>query len=106
MQGPYGQCKNCFSETARLFDKQIDLMRSLRCTGIAIVQRVRTLKDLPEENVVGEILEPLSSKQRLQIMKALAAETETFSALSHLTSLRGGNLLFNLQRLLESGMIL
>ena len=39
-------------------------------------------------------------------MKALAAETKTFSALSHLTSLRGGNLLFHLQKLMESGMIL
>lgn len=104
-KAPHEQCKNCFSEAARLFDKQIDLMRSLR------VYRDRdaakdALKDLPEESVVSEILEPLSSKQRLQMLKALSAETRTFSALSALTGLRGGNLLFHLQKLQERGMIL
>ncbi len=29
-KSPYDQCKTCFSEVARLLDKQIDLMRSLR----------------------------------------------------------------------------
>ena len=106
-KAPYDQCKNCFSEAARLFDKQIDLMRSLRIyQDHDGAKSADALKDLPEESVVGAILEPLSNKQRLQIMKALAAETKTFSALSHLTSLRGGNLLFHLQKLMESGMIL
>ncbi len=61
---------------------------------------------LPEELIVNDILEPLSNKQRLQIMKAIAIETKTFSALTELTGLRGGNLLFHLQKLLDSGMIL
>jgi predicted transcriptional regulator len=39
-------------------------------------------------------------------MKALSTETKTFSALSLLTGLRGGNLLFHLQKLTDSGMIL
>jgi hypothetical protein len=42
-------------------------------------------------------------------MKALSAETKTFSALSALSSLtgpRGGNLLFHLQKLQDGGMIL
>jgi DNA-binding transcriptional ArsR family regulator len=65
-----------------------------------------SMNDLPEEMAVTIILEPLSNKQRLQMLKALCAETKTFSALSALTGLRGGNLLFHLQKLLESGMIL
>jgi DNA-binding transcriptional ArsR family regulator len=64
------------------------------------------MTDLPEENVVSDILEPLSNKQRLQMLKVLSAETKTFSALSKLTGLRGGNLLFHLQKLQDSGMIL
>jgi predicted transcriptional regulator len=52
------------------------------------------------------MLEPLSNRQRLQILKATAVETKTFSELSELTGLRGGNLLFHLQKLLDSGMIL
>ncbi len=62
--------------------------------------------DLPVEAVVKEILEPLNSKQRLQILKGLASETRSFSSLSELTGLRGGNLLFHLEKLLGSGMIL
>ncbi len=61
--------------------------------------------DLPVEAVVREILEPLDSKQRLQILKSLAIETKSFSSLSGLTG-RGGNLLFHLEKLLRSGMIL
>jgi len=61
---------------------------------------------LSEEQIVDEMIEPLSNKQRIQIMKALSSETKTFSALSGLTGLRGGNLLFHLQKLLDCGMIL
>lgn len=93
-KSPYDQCKTCFSEVARLLDKQIDLMRSLRVyrendlTG-------ESMESLPEKETVVELLEPLSNKQRLQILKALFAETKTFSALAELTGLRGGNLLFH-----------
>ena len=104
-KAPYEQCRNCFSEAARLFDKQIDLMRSLKVYRDSDMTK-ESMKDLSEEIVVSEVLEPLSNKQRLQILKALSAETKTFSALSALTNLRGGNLLFHLQKLLDSGMIL
>jgi hypothetical protein len=39
-------------------------------------------------------------------MKALFTETKTFSALSLITGLRGGNLSFHLQKLMDCGMIL
>jgi predicted transcriptional regulator len=44
--------------------------------------------------------------QRLQILKAVFAQTKTFSEFSELTGLRGGNLLFHLQKLLDGGMIM
>jgi len=104
-KAPYEQCNNCFSEASRIFYKQIDLMRSLRIYRDNGVTK-ESINELPEEMAVALILEPLSNKQRLQMLKALCAETKTFSALSALTGLRGGNLLFHLQKLLESGMIL
>ena len=101
----YDQCDNCFSEASRIFDKQIDLMRAL-----SIYREEGVLKEaistVPDAHIVDEMLEPLSNKQRMQIMKALSTETKTFSALSLLTGLRGGNLLFHLQKLTDSGMIL
>jgi predicted transcriptional regulator len=56
--------------------------------------------------MVKSVLEPISNKQRLQILKSMASETMTFTALSELTGLRGGNLLFHIQKLLESDLIL
>ena len=53
-----------------------------------------------------EILEPVSNNHRLEILRAVAFEMKSFSAFSELTSLRGGNLLFHLQKLLDSGLIL
>ncbi|HII06334.1 MAG TPA: winged helix-turn-helix transcriptional regulator [Methanotrichaceae archaeon] len=104
-KAPYDQCERCFMEALRLQEKQIDLLRSMRIYETKDEKR-RESQDLPVEVVVKEILEPLNSKQRLQILKALAGETKSFSNLSELTGLRGGNLLFHIQKLLDSGMIL
>lgn len=59
------------------------------------------LATIPEETMVKTVLEPISNKQRLQIMKSMTAETKTFTALFELTGLRGGNLLYDIQKLLE-----
>lgn len=55
---------------------------------------------------MSEILEPVSNNHRLEILKAVAYEMKSFSAFSELTNLRGGNLLFHLQKLLDNGLIL
>ncbi|MFZ3168747.1 MAG: winged helix-turn-helix domain-containing protein [Candidatus Methanoperedens sp.] len=102
---PSKQCEKCFSNVQTLFGKQVDLMRSLQIYNTD-KEKKQDISVLPDELIVNDILEPLSNKQRLQIMKAIALETKTFSALTELTGLRGGNLLFHLQKLLDSGMIL
>jgi predicted transcriptional regulator len=61
---------------------------------------------MPPEEVVDNILEPLCHQKRFEILKSISAETKSFSALSKLTGLRGGNLLFHLQKLVEKGMII
>lgn len=104
-KAPYDQCDRCFAEASKLQEKQIDLLRSMRIYETKDEKKQES-QDLPVETVVKEILEPLNSKQRLQILKGLAGETKSFSSLSELTGLRGGNLLFHLQKLLDSGMIL
>jgi len=101
---PSKQCEKCFSQVQNLFGKQISLMRSLRIYNTD-EEKKQEISPIHEEFIVS-VLEPLSNKQRMQIMKAIAIETKTFTALSELTGLRGGNLNFHLQKLLESGMIL
>lgn len=103
-KGPFERCEICFGEVYRLFGKQLDLMRSLgilqkrECTVPVTV--------FPDEEVVTEIIEPIASVTRFQILQAVSAETKTFSDLSHLTKLRGGNLLFHIKKLQEAAMII
>ena len=99
-----GRCDGCFQEVGSLFQDQTDLMRQLRLYRSR--DEVRDSIDaMPEEAVVRDILEPLSNPQRMLIMKALSRSQRSFTELSSLTNLRGGNLLFHLQRLTGTGMV-
>ena len=102
---PFEKCDICFSEVNSLFNKQLDLINSLQIYSTNKEKR-NEISAIPEEHIVKSVLEPLSNKQRLQILKSMASETRTFSALSELTGLRGGNLLFHIQKLLETDLIL
>ena len=104
-KGPYNRCDTCFTEVHRLFEKQVDLMQSL---GIYAKAREAgaTPLEIPDEIVVKDILEPAANIQRFQILKALTIQTRTFSDISQMTGLRGGNLLFHIRKLTDSGMIL
>ncbi len=103
--GPFDRCDTCFSQMYRLFEKQVDLMQSL-----GIYQKngstQENITDIPDETVVKELLEPVANILRFQILKSLSAQTRTFSDLSSMTGLRGGNLLFHIKKLTDSGMIL
>ena len=102
---PYAKCDACFLEVDDLFEKQVNLMRSLRIYS-SNNEKKQCISSICEESIVKDVLEPLSNKQRLQILKSMANETKTFSSLSELTGLRGGNLLFHLQKLLDRDIIL
>lgn len=103
--GTRPQCVRCFGEVEGLFERHIRLARSLRVYRSD--EDVRSgVSELSEQKVVEELLEPLANPQRLQILKALSARTASFTTLSQLTRLRGGNLLFHLQKLQASGMII
>lgn len=102
---PHKRCDVCFSEVNGLFEKQVSLMKSMQIYN-AGEPKALNITAIPEEAVVIEVLEPISNKKRIQILKALYYEPKTFSALSELTGLRAGNLLFHLQKLLNGGMII
>ena len=104
-KGPYDKCDTCFSEVHRLFEKQVDLMQSL---GIyqSSEQGKESAGEIPDEAVVKDLLEPVANIQRFQILKSLMVQTRTFSDISQMTGLRGGNLLFHIRKLTDSGLIL
>jgi DNA-binding transcriptional ArsR family regulator len=100
-------CSRCFSEATSLFEKQIRLMRSLQIyEDPEDYNRNTDISEIEPEKLVSEVCEPVANRQRILMLKALSGESKTFSELSKLTGLRGGNLLFHLQKLLETGMVL
>ena len=104
-KGPFDRCDSCFNEVHRLFEKQVDLMQSLgiyqKSTGNA-----GSSSELPNDSVVRDVLEPVANIQRFQILQSLMRQTRTFSEISQITGLRGGNLLFHLRKLTDAGLIL
>ena len=102
---PYEYCEDCFSEVNSLFNKQLGLITSVNIYNSNDDKR-NEISGISDELIVKTVLEPLSNKQRLQILKSMASETRTFSSLSELTGLRGGNLLFHIQKLLENDLII
>ncbi len=104
-KAPSKKCDVCLSEASNLFEKQVKLLTTLHIYNSNEPETL-DISAIPEENVVTNVLEPISNKTRLQIIKALYYESKTFSGLSELTGLRAGNLLFHLQKLLNSGMVI
>jgi DNA-binding transcriptional ArsR family regulator len=104
-KGPFERCDTCFQEVSRLFEKQVDLIKSL-----GIYERSNNENPIcaviSDDELVRNILEPVANVQRFQILKSLTGQTRTFSELSQLTGLRGGNLLFHIKKLTDTGMIL
>jgi DNA-binding transcriptional ArsR family regulator len=100
-------CSKCFSEVSDLFEKQVKLMRSLQIyEDTEEESRNFNISEIELNKLVSEVCEPVANRQRLLILKALLERSKNFSELSRLTGLRGGNLLFHLQKLLETGMVL
>lgn len=104
-KGTTPRCDTCFSEVSRLFEKQLGLMQALGVYAKAAGPG-EVAGPVPEEPAVKEILEPIANVQRFQILQSLATQTRTFSDLSSITGLRGGNLLFHIKKLADAGMIL
>jgi DNA-binding transcriptional ArsR family regulator len=96
-------CTSCFEEATRILDKQEEIAGSL---GILEGQEDNpSIGSIPVEETVKKVLEPAASIPRLGILMDLAAASRTFSGLSATTGLRGGNLLFHLEKLEEAGLI-
>jgi DNA-binding transcriptional ArsR family regulator len=100
-------CSKCFSEASDLFEKQVKFMRSLQSyEDIEKESRNLDISEIELNRLVSEVCEPIANRQRLLMLKALLEGSKNFSELSRITGLRGGNLLFHIQKLLETGMVL
>lgn len=101
------KCSSCFSEAMNIFETQVKLMHSLQTYEEKEEGTKKAdISEIEPSKLASEICEPIANSQRLLILKELSGDSKSFSELSKLTGLRGGNLLFHLQKLLEAGMVL
>ncbi|KZX17317.1 winged helix-turn-helix domain-containing protein [Methanobrevibacter filiformis] len=99
------KCDVCFDEVSGIFDHQIELINSLRIYENHNKENKKEISSLDEIAIVNNILDPISNKQRLQILKFIALEPKTFTTISNFTGLRGGSLLFHLKKLQNANLI-
>lgn len=100
----FDRCASCFGESEKQLNQQLRLLEAIGIyseepnTGAAV-------RSLPEEEAAALFGDALASPVRIQVIKALYDDGRTFTDLSKLTGLRGGNLLFHLEKLMKSGII-
>jgi DNA-binding transcriptional ArsR family regulator len=101
---PYKKCSMCFDEVLHIFNGHVRMIRS-RNTFVTEQNMQSLIARMNEKRLSQCLVDPVSNPQRLGIMKHMAESPCTYSSLSSLTGLKGGNLLFHLHKLSDSGMI-
>ncbi|WP_135610048.1 winged helix-turn-helix domain-containing protein [Methanococcoides sp. AM1] len=101
---PFDHCSNCIQKAERYFDQQVGMLQTIGVYRNESNIQLQ-VRDIHEEQLASLIGDPLSSAVRVRILKALYDEGRSFTELSKLTELRGGNLLFHLEKLQSKGMI-
>jgi len=100
-------CRKCFDTYVRERDTLMQAVGRLSSVR-EVLRRKRTdlsVADLPDEEVLSTLIEPLSHPARFAIMKGLSGGGLSYSELSTLTGYKGGHLLFHVTRLVEAGLI-
>lgn len=78
---------------------------SLARSGLKREKEIFLIKDLPEDEVISTIIDPLSHPVRFSMIKALSRGGMSYKELSTLTGYKGGHLLFHVTRLIEAGLV-
>lgn len=95
------ECAPCIGEAFATLNKEADALRALGLYRERMEEK--GVRDLSVE-LMQEILGPMANPTRLSILKALYTESKNFSALSEISGLRSGNLLFHLRILTRAGL--
>ena len=83
----------------------MDLLKSIKLYNNQKEEDEKKISDIDEEQLVKNILNPISHEKRLKILKSIVLEPQSFSNLSKLTNLKGGNLIFHINKLQKNDLI-
>jgi DNA-binding HxlR family transcriptional regulator len=107
-KAPFPSCKNCFDRNGDILDKSIKSCGAFQnfFSGRTPAGDEKSVQEVDPENIVSSYLEPLANRHRFRVMQELYYGPKSFSELSDTTGLRGGNLLFHIEKLVSTSMIL
>ncbi|OUJ18857.1 Transcriptional regulator containing HTH domain ArsR family [Methanonatronarchaeum thermophilum] len=100
---PYQKCEKCFKMVLNTVEEEVQFIEQL-CIDEIQTNITPKEEDIDKE-IVEEIISPLSNKARLKILSTLADDSKSFSQLSEIVKLEGGNLMFHLNQLREKEFI-
>lgn len=103
-QAPSERCKSCFAEAEKQLGTQLRLLAAIGMDQTK-PDTDTSVRSLPEVEAATLFSDALGSPVRIRVLKALYDDGKTFTDLSKLTGLRGGNLLFHLEKMIKSGII-
>nr|WP_302578104.1 winged helix-turn-helix domain-containing protein [Methanobrevibacter arboriphilus] len=99
------ECDVCFNEVSNIFENQINLIKSFKIYDNQKEEDQKKISEINEQKIVKGFLDPISHEKRLKILKSIALEPQSFSSLSNITNLKGGNLIFHINKLIENDLI-
>ena len=99
------ECDTCFNEVSNIFENHVDLIKSIKLYNNQKKEDEKKISDINENQLVKNVLNPISHEKRLKILKSIALEPQSFSDLSKLTNLKGGNLIFHINKLQKNDLI-
>ena len=97
------ECSPCYNNFKEYFFEELKMINSINVSYE--LNENEPIEKLDVDMLISDVFEPLSSKQRVIIIESLYVENKSYTQLSHLTKLRGGNLLFHLEKLQDAGLI-
>ena len=101
-------CKECFQKY--LHEKEqlkntLDRLASLK-QSVTRKNNGIYISELPDDLVISNLVDPLSHEIRFAMPKALSTGSMTFKELSKLTDSKGGHLIYHLNKLIDSGLVI
>lgn len=104
-QDPCLSCVQVYTVERDQLMKAIGELSSAR-SSLRRQNRVSLIRDLPDDEVIVTIIEPLSHPVRFSMVKALSRGSMSYTGMSTLTGYKGGHLLFHVTRLIEAGLVI
>lgn len=99
-------CEGCMSIYAAERDRLLELTEQFASYRKSLTTKRGELyfRQLPDDLVVSQIVEPLSHRARFAMLKCLTSRGTTFKELGEVTGYDGGHLVYHLNKLVAAGL--